>query len=96
MKLLKKDDLKKMRMVKITPPRFPLACKKNLQKYLISLPQWGDLHLPTFSTIWKALIYKVVIFGSLVSAMCNHTSCAQVHQLPQSHFGKKQDHTLFS
>ena len=58
-----------MRMVKITPPRFPLARKKNLQKYLISLPQWGDPHLPTFSTIWKALIYKVVIFGSLVSPM---------------------------
>ena len=25
------------------------------------------------------------IFGSLVPAMCNHTSCGQVHELPQSH-----------
>ena len=27
------------------------------------------------------------LFGSLVPAMCNHTSYAQVHELPQSHCG---------
>ena len=26
------------------------------------------------------------MFGSLVPAMCNHTSCAQVHELPWDHW----------
>ena len=34
-------------------------------------------------------------FGSLVPAMCNCTSCAQVHELPQSHCDDQED-TLFS
>ena len=63
--------------------------KFSRAKYLVRLPQWGDTHLPPLSTIWKALMCKLVIFGSLVSAMCNRTSCAQVHELPQSHFGNK-------
>ena len=36
------------------------------------------------------------LFGSLVPAMCNRTSCAQVHELPQSHCGDNQEDTLFS
>ena len=28
--------------------------------------------------------------------MCNRTSCAQVHELPQSHFGDNREGTLFS
>ena len=33
---------------------------------------------------------------SLVPAMCNHTSCAQVHELRQSHCGDNREGTLFS
>ena len=31
---------------------------------------------------------------SLVPAMCNHASCTQVHELPQTHCGGKQEGTL--
>ena len=48
---------------------------------MIHLPQQGDTHLPPLSTIWKALIYKVVIIGSLVPIMGNCKSPAQVHEL---------------
>ena len=36
------------------------------------------------------------LFGSLVPAMCNHTSCAQVHELPRGHCGDNWEGTLFS
>ena len=36
------------------------------------------------------------IFGSLVPAMCNRTSYAQVHGLPQSHWSDNREGTLFS
>ena len=36
------------------------------------------------------------ISDSLVPAMCNRTSCAQVHELPQSHCGDNREGTLFS
>ena len=36
------------------------------------------------------------LFGSLVPTMCNRTSCAQVHELPQSHCGDNREGTLFS
>ena len=62
---------------------------------MIHLPKQGDTHLPPLSTIWKALIYKVVIIGSLVPAMGNFKSSAQLHELPQNHFDNKQDGTLF-
>ena len=35
-------------------------------------------------------------FGSLIPAMCNRISCAQVHELPQSYCGDNQEGTLFS
>ena len=38
----------------------------------------------------------MVLFGSLVPAMWNRTSCAQVHELPQSHCGDNREGTLFS
>ena len=63
---------------------------------MIHLPQQGDTHLPLLRTIWKALIYKVVIVGSLVPAMGNCKSSVRVHELPQSHFDNKKDGTLFS
>ena len=34
--------------------------------------------------------------GSLVPAMCNRTSCGQVHELPQNRCGDSWDSTLFS
>ena len=39
---------------------------------------------------------KERVFGSLVPAMWNRTSCAQVHELPQSHCSDKREGTLFS
>ena len=36
------------------------------------------------------------LFGSLVPAMCNRPSCAQVHELTQSHCGDNWEATLFS
>ena len=36
------------------------------------------------------------LFGSLVPAMCNQTSCAQLHELSQSHCGDEREGTLFS
>ena len=36
------------------------------------------------------------LLGSLVPAMFNSTSCAQVHQFPQSHSGDNRKGTLFS
>ena len=51
-----------------------------LAKYMIHLPQQGDTHLPPLSTIWKALIYKVVIVGSLVPAMGHLPKCMSCHK----------------
>ena len=78
--------------------RLPPLCKKIslLVKYMIRLPQQRDTHLLPLVTNWKALLYKVIVVGSLVPAMGNRTSCAQVHQLPQKNFDNKQDSTLFS
>ena len=36
------------------------------------------------------------LFGSLVPAMCNRISCAQVHEFPQSYCSDNQDATEFS
>ena len=36
------------------------------------------------------------LFGSFVSAMCNRTSCTQVHELPQSHCDDNREGILFS
>ena len=33
------------------------------------------------------------LFGSLLPAMCNHKSCAQVHELSQSHCGDNREGT---
>ena len=38
----------------------------------------------------------LALFGSLVPTICNRTSCAQVHELPQSHCGDNREGTLFS
>ena len=36
------------------------------------------------------------LFGSLLPAMCNRTSCAQFHELPQYHCGDNREGALFS
>ena len=36
------------------------------------------------------------IMKIMISAMCNRTSCAQVHELPQTHYGDNREGTLFS
>ena len=70
---------------------------RSSQIYENSAKRWeGDTHLLPLSTIWKALIYKMVIVGSLVPAMGNCKSSAQVHELPQIRFDNKQNGTLFS
>ena len=43
-----------------------------------------------------SLLNLLSTFGSLVLAMCNRTSCAQVHELSQSHCGINRKGTLFS
>ena len=47
-------------------------------------------------TIQYIYIYIYIYIYSLVPVMCNHTSCVQVHGLPQSHCHDNQDGTLFS
>ena len=42
------------------------------------------------------MILLSALFGSLAAAVCKHTSCAQVHELPQSHCGASEEDTLFS
>ena len=49
--------------------------------------------LPLITT---AALEKLILFGSLVPEMCNRTTCAKVHQLPQSHCGDNLEGTLFS
>ena len=42
-------------------------------------------------------VYIYIIYTYiLVPAMWNRTSCAQVHELPQSHCGDNREGTLFS
>ena len=73
-------------MIKTTSLQVSTVTRKNI----LTLPH------PPLSPILKTVIYKVVIFGSFVPALCSRTSCAQVYEFPQSRFGDKQDGTLFS
>ena len=42
----------------------------------------------TYDHLYYALCFACwALFGSFVPAMCSHTSCAQVHELPQTHCG---------
>ena len=44
--------------------------------------------------IFRSLPTLLSTLFSLVPAMCNRTSCTQVHELPQTHCGGKQEGTL--
>ena len=68
------------------------------------------LHPSCFCEIWALCVSWITydylyyapclvcwaLFGSLVPVMCNHTSSAQVHELPKSHSGDNRESTLFS
>ena len=60
--------------------------KKLSKEHNIGGHKWSTTHR----------IKSNIIFGSLVPAMCNSTSCAQVHELPQSYCGDNWEGTLFS
>ena len=68
---------------------------------------WSNIHLSYFCEIWvlcvvdhlwplilRSLPSLLSTLFSLVPAMCNRTSCAQVHELPQTHCGGNQEGTL--
>ena len=64
----------------------------------ISLKQWCFESYES-STDWRyyaTCLVCLALFASLVPAICNHKSCAQVYELPQSHCGNNREGTLFS
>ena len=60
--------------------------KQCVLSVIITMALWS-YHAPSFAC-WA-------LFGALVQAMCNRTSCAQVHELPQSYCGDNQWGTFF-
>ena len=70
--------------------------------YMLSWKQCALLVVTTIA-LWQYAPYAPclacwALFGSFVPAMCNHISCAQMHESPQSHCGDNRDQegTLFS
>ena len=57
--------------------------------YMQSCKHCDHLHYAPCVACW-------ILFGSLVPAVCNCSSCAQVYELPQSHCGDNREGTLFS
>ena len=55
---------------------------------------WYTLHLLLWPLILYSLLCFLSTFGSLLPAMSNHASCAQVHELPQNHCGDNQEGIL--
>ena len=52
----------------------------------------------TYDHLWyTSCLACWALFGSLVPAICNRTSCAQVHelQLPQNHCGDNRGHIIY-
>ena len=64
------------------------------------LLQWDLSTLFFVNHLWPLILHSCfacsAFFGSLVPAMWNHTSRAQVPELPQSHCGDNRECTLFS
>ena len=60
---------------------------------------WSLSALCVVNSLWPLILSPCLacwaLFGSLVPAMCNCTSCAQVYELPQSHCGNNREGTLF-
>ena len=65
------------------------SCFCEIWAICVSLITYGHLYYAPCLACWA-------LFGSLVPAMCNWTSCAQVHVLPRSHCSDNQEGTLFS
>ena len=65
---------------------------------ITTMAMWQLIHLVTWCTVthYALCLGCWALFGSLVSAMCNRTSCAQGHELPHSHCGDNREGTLFS
>ena len=58
---------------------------------------WDTLCRLTYDDLYYAPCLNCsALFGSLVPALCNRTSFAQVYELPQSHCGDNREGTLFS
>ena len=58
---------------------------------------WDTLCRLTYDNLYYAPCLDCwALFGSLVSALCNRTSRAQVYELPQSHCGDNREGTSFS
>ena len=54
------------------------------------------LLVPMSQRVLNKLTKEHNISGLLEPAIYNRTSCAQVHDLPQRHFGDNREDTLFS
>ena len=66
-----------------------LSCFCEIWALCVSWITYDHLYYAHCLACWALL-------GSLVPAMCNRTSCAQVHELTQSHCSDKREDTLFS
>ena len=64
------------------------SCFCEIWALCVSWISYDHLYYAPYIACWA-------LFGSMVPAMCNRT-CAQVHELPQSHCGEKREGTLFS
>ena len=89
---------------------YMLSWKQCVLPVITTIALWQLMQLDTWCTLHIAGTNKPnsgqrkehnmsacwALFGSLVLAMYNHISCAQVHELPQSHCGDNPEGTLFS
>ena len=73
----------------------------GLHIYYVHLASAGFEHslsrgslMTTYITLLALLVKSTL--GFLVPAMCNWTSCAQVHELPQNYCGDNRGGVLFS
>ena len=66
-------------------------------EHFITLYMWQQQKLQhLYIYIYALCLACWALFGSLVPALCDRTSCAQVHELLQSHCGDNREGTLFS
>ena len=75
---------------------YMLSWKQCALPVITTMDLWQLIHLSTWCLITHLHIGTIGIFGSLLPAMCNRTSYAQVHELPQSHRGDNRESALFS
>ena len=59
------------------------SCLCEIWAFCVSWITYDHLYYALCFACWE-------FFGPLVPAMCNRTSCAQVHELPQSHCGNNR------